>query len=58
MSVGQADFAEEYRAWLISCWQLALVQLLAEAVAEEEYEWAGEIQLALDEVQLAEDEVY
>jgi len=58
MSVGQADFAAEYWAWLMSCWQLALVDVLAEAVAEEEYEWAGEIQLMLDEVQLVEDEVY
>lgn len=58
MSVGQADFAAEYRAWLMSCWRLALVEVLAEAVAEEEYEWAGELQLVLDEAQLAEDEVY
>lgn len=55
MSAGQAEFAAEYRAWLISCWQLALVEVLAEAVAEEEYEWAGELQLALDEIQLVKD---
>lgn len=58
MSAGQAEFAAEYRAWLISCWRLALVEVLAEAITEEEYEWAGELQLALDEIQLAEDEVY
>lgn len=57
MSVGREEFAEEYRDWLLASWQVALLQVLDEAVAEEEYEWAGEIQLMLNEIQFMEEEV-
>ncbi len=57
MSVGREEFAEEYRDWLLASWQVALLQVLDEAVAEEEYEWAGEIQLMLNEIQFIEEEV-
>lgn len=57
MSVGREEFAEEYRDWLLASWGVALLQVLDEAVAEEEYEWAGEIQLMLNEIQFIEEEV-
>lgn len=57
MSVGREEFAEEYRDWLLASWGVALLQVLDEAVAEEEYEWAGEIQLMLNEIQFMEEEV-
>lgn len=54
----KAEYSEEYWHWLISCWCTALSEELIRAIDLEEYEWAGEIQLMLDEVQLEEDEVY
>lgn len=58
MSVGREEFAEEYRSWLLAAWEVALLQVLDEAVAEEEYEWAGECQLMLSECQFSGEEVY
>jgi hypothetical protein len=52
------EYSAEYGQWLINCWCIALAEELNRAIDLEEYEWAGEIQLMLDEVQLAEDGVY
>jgi hypothetical protein len=58
MSAGKDEFAEEYSRFLLASWTIALAELKDEAVAEEEYEWASELHLMLDEVQLIENEVY
>ena len=58
MSAGKDEFAEEYGGFLLAGWCTALAELKDEAVAEEEYEWASELLLMLDEVQLIENEVY
>lgn len=58
MSAGKDEFAEEYSGFLLASWCIALTELKEEAIAQEEYEWAGELHLMLDEVQLIENEVY
>ena len=46
MSCGpDGDWSEEYRDWLLLCFDQALVLAGEEAVAQEEYEWAAELRL-------------
>jgi hypothetical protein len=56
MSVGpDPEWAEEYRGWLLTSWAIALERAKVRAVGLEEYEWAAEITVLLDDLAVEEE---
>lgn len=56
MSVGpDPEWAEEYRDWLLASWAVALERAKLRAVQLEEYEWAAEITVLLEDLAVEEE---